>query len=47
MLDQDHFHVISFSILIKCLQDDFMDIIGGNYMLITSCKWVKLRPDVG
>ena len=43
MLDRDNFHLISLSILITCLLDNvWIIIIGGNYILITYCKWVKL-----
>ena len=36
MLDQDNnFYLISVNILITCLQDISMDILGKSFMLIT------------
>ena len=40
MLDQDNnFYLISVNILITCLQDICMDILGKSFMLITSGSW--------
>ena len=38
MLDQDNFYLISLSILITCVLDKFVNIVGRSSMLIT------LRP---